>query len=135
MKQFNKQGFVKPAISMRTLKKLAIVLTILPFAMTGCKKSDDLERDYGYAKVIVKCDKCHVSYLSSGQVNEFVVDDSTATNFIRYKKDYTLDINIRSVDAEQELSLSVYSRNGKQTFRKSTVQKPNETWISNIVIP
>lgn len=134
MNQSN-QALTRPTSTIFSLSKKVLVLAILCFTTFSCKKSDLSERDYGYAKVTVKCDKCSVSYTSSGQLNSFTVEGSSAVNYIRYRADFSLDINIQSLNANQPLSLSVYSRSGKQVLLNTTVKNVNEVWNSKVLIP
>ena len=111
-------------------------LLLVSASMLGCKKySDNSERNYGYAKITVECNKCNVAFSNSGQETNFEVDNSIGINYIRYKQNYTLDINITPLDAAQDVTLSVYGRNGKQVFRNTSSRIANELWNSKIVIP
>ena len=111
-------------------------LLLISFSVLGCKKfSDNSERNYGYAKITVECKKCNVSFSNAGLETNYEVDQSTAINYIRYKQNFNLDINITPLDATQNVTLSVYSRNGKQVFRNTMNRNANELWNSKIIIP
>lgn len=114
--------------------KLALICLIV-LAGAGCKKVNE-DRDYGYAKIVVKCEKkCDVLYGSAEKMNKFDVDANTATYYQRYQRNYNLDISITPVDADQSIDLSVYSREEKQIFHNAVVRKSNVLWNSKIVVP
>ncbi|GGH18096.1 hypothetical protein GCM10007352_28600 [Mucilaginibacter phyllosphaerae] len=113
-----------------------MLVCIIILTAVGCKKADNEDRNYGYAKIIVKCEKkCNVLYGTPEKMNAFDVEASTATYYQRYQRNYNLDINITPVDADQSIDLSVYSREEKQIFHNSVVRKSNVLWNSKILIP
>jgi hypothetical protein len=134
MKQSNKFTSMIPR-TFSSFSKKALVMAVLSFSIFSCKKSVQVSRDFGYAKVTVKCAKCNVSYESAGQTTNFTVEGSTAVNYIRYDYDYNLDLNIQSLAADQPIVLGVYSRTGKQVILNTSVRKENEIWNSKIFIP
>jgi hypothetical protein len=131
----NVVGANKNLLKLSTMKKM-LLLCVVVLAGTGCKKLANEDRDYGYAKIIVKCEKkCNVMYGMPDKVNSFEVEASTATYYQRYQRNYSLEINITPVDADQNIDLSVYSREEKQIFHNSVVRLANVLWNSKIVIP
>src|SRR4051812_40611662 len=82
-----------------------ILICLVVLAGVSCKKVNE-DRDYGYAKIIVKCEKkCDVLYGSADKMNKFDVDANTATYYQRYQRNYSLDISITPVDADQNIDL------------------------------
>ena len=116
--------------------KGVVMLTII-MAATGCVKKDlGQERDYGYSKVMVECEKkCSVSFGTPDKMNSYDIDSNTSVYYIRYQSRYHLDINITPIDEDQKVMLSVYSRQEKQVFHDEAVRKANELWYSSIIIP
>ncbi|TWR30911.1 hypothetical protein FPZ43_00055 [Mucilaginibacter pallidiroseus] len=135
MEQTNTISLKQPTLTMLNSTKKVLLLFTLSLMVFSCKKFDGTDRDYGYAKLTVKCSNCSVSYTTAGQLNSFTVNESTAINYIRYKANYNLDINIQSLDAKQPITLGVYSRSGKQVFLNTSVRAQDEVWNSKIVIP
>lgn len=135
MKQLSKLATRWPLKGMFSFTKRAILFAALSLTAFSCKKFDGTDRDFGYAKITVKCEKCSVSYISGEQPTSFTVEGSTAINYIRYKRNYNLDINVQSLGTAQAVTLGVYSRSGKEVLFSNTAQAENETKNSKIIIP
>lgn len=122
-----------------SISSQCLIVLIAVFMFSSCKKdasSTNGDRDYGYAKIVIKCEKkCHVSYGTPDKMNEYDVEASTATYYQRYQRNYDLDINITPVDADQNIDLGVYSREEKQIFHNSILREANVTWNTKVVIP
>jgi hypothetical protein len=118
-----------------SFRKGIIILTIL-IAAVGCKKDVTQDRNYGYAKLTVECEKkCNVSFGTVDNMTAYDVDASMAVYYIRYQTQYNLDLNVTPVDVDQKITLNVYSREEKQIFHNESVRTANELWYSKILIP
>ena len=136
MKKLNYLSLSSTGRKMSIQPKNILIMMIVLLAAAGCKKADTGDRDYGYAKIVVKCEKkCDVSFGTPDKMNSYTVEASTGTYYQRYQRNYNVDINITPIDANQKLDLSVYSREEKQIFSNSVLRASNDTWISKILIP
>jgi hypothetical protein len=118
-----------------SFRKGIIILTML-IAAVGCKKNVTQDRNYGYAKLTVECEKkCNVSFGTPDKMNAYEVEASMAVYYIRYQTQYNLDLNVTPVDVDQKIALNVYSREEKQIFHNESVRTANELWYSKILIP
>jgi hypothetical protein len=133
---FNLVPSLKRRCKTSSLGKGIAMLTIM-IAATGCvKKSLNQDRDYGYAKLTVECEKkCNVSFGTADKMTAYDVDASMAVYYIRYKSQYNLDLNVTPIDVDQKINLNVYSREEKQIFHNESVRTANEVWYSKILIP
>ncbi|TWR28867.1 hypothetical protein FPZ43_11390 [Mucilaginibacter pallidiroseus] len=135
MKPINTLPTFYPSSGMFPFMKRAILFASLSLTALSCKKFDGTDRDFGYAKITVKCEKCSVSYISAEQPTSFTVEGSTAINYIRYKRNYNLDINVQSLGVKQAVTLGVYSRSGKEVYFSNASQAENEIKNAKIIIP
>lgn len=141
MKKLN-LPFIKPALTLMLSNKFRsfTLLMIVALIGFGCKKnSSTIDRDYGYAKLTIACqDKCQVSYGSADsvtQINNIEVDKSMAVYYIRYKANYNLNINVTPVDVDQNVEVYAYSRQGKEIFKSTKIQKVGEIMSAKVLIP
>lgn len=133
---FSLVPFVRGGFQLFSLRKGIGMLTIM-IATTGCVKKDlSQDRDYGYGKLTVECEKkCSVSFGTPDKMNIYDIDGSMAIYYIRYQAKYNLDINVTPIDEDQRVILNVYSREEKQIFHNEAIREANELWYSKIIIP
>jgi hypothetical protein len=113
-----------------------IVMLTIMITAAGCKKDVTQDRNYGYAKLTVQCEKtCNVSFGTADTMTSYTVDASMAVYYIRYQSQYNLDLNVTPVDVDQKIALNVYSREEKQIFHNESVRTANVLWNSKILIP
>src|SRR5882757_4282572 len=111
---FNLVPSLKERCQPLTFRKGMVMLTIM-IAATGCaKKNQNQDRDYGYGKLTVECEKkCNVSFGTPEKMNVYDVEASMAIYYIRYQTNYNLDINVTPTNEDQNITLNVYSREEK----------------------
>ena len=128
-----------PALSYNAKRIWLLVCTIILLSGLGCKKNNseaDKNTYYGYGKLVITCDgKCHIVFGTPDKLNAYDVDSNTATYTFRYQTKYNLDITITPVDKDQNISMSVYSREEKQIFHNTVNQKVAVPWHSTILVP
>lgn len=114
-----------------------LAAAILVVSAWGCKKdADNLDRDYGYAKITIACkNKCHISFPVADGQTEYDAENETSISYVRYRRNFNLNINITPVDKDQEVTFNVYSREERQIFHNVSIRKVNEVWNSKIMIP
>ncbi|MBL4678624.1 MAG: hypothetical protein JKY70_20875 [Mucilaginibacter sp.] len=121
------------------IKRAGLALLLLSTIITGCKKDStpaNGDRDYGYAKIVVKCEKkCNVSYVNPDNKNAtFEVTANTAVYYPRYQRNYNLKITITPTE-RQNVELGVYSREEKQIFFNPSIREANVDWVTEVTIP
>jgi hypothetical protein len=125
--------------NLTTLYYIAVIFAMMIFSAgaSGCKKdASNLDRDYGYAKVTVACkSKCHISFPVDGSNNEYDAEDTTSVYYIRYRRNFSLNINVTPINQDQQVTLKVFSREERQIFSNTSTRKANEIWNSVILIP
>jgi hypothetical protein len=121
------------------MMKSVTFLVLIALMFVGCKKDkseDSRDTDYGYAKLTVTVEKkAHIAYGGGDKYAEFDVNQGTATYYIRYKRNYPLDLQVTPLESAQRINVNVYSREEKQIFNLNEIKQADVVWTAKVTIP
>ncbi|MBE9585864.1 hypothetical protein IM792_15515 [Mucilaginibacter sp. JRF] len=122
------------------MMKSVTFLVLIALMFVGCKKDksdeDSRDTDYGYAKLTVTVEKkAHVAYGGGDKYAEFDINQGTATYYIRYKRNYPLDLQVTPLESDQRVNINVYSREEKQIFNLNEIKQAGVLWTAKVTIP